>query len=207
MKRRAAFHCSLVVCAVMRIAPAQAIEVQVIDFSGKPLADAVVFVSAPADGAGTGEKLAVIDQVDKRFEPVVSVMQTGTAVKFPNKDNIRHHVYSFSPAKIFELKLYSGVPTEPVVFDQAGLITMGCNIHDGMVAYVYVVDTPTFALTDNNGRAELPPLESDAVVKAWHYQMISTTNAPSKPAINSDSTLTLSIDLDANAPVPPSLNE
>jgi len=73
------------------------------------------------------------------------VVQAGTPILFPNHDKVRHHVYSFSPAKTFELKLYSGVPGTPVLFDKPGLVVLGCNIHDQMVAYVQVVNTPYFA--------------------------------------------------------------
>ena len=96
-------------------------------------------------------------------------MQAGTAIIFPNSDNIRHHVYSFSPAKKFELPLYSGVPAEPVVFDKVGFVTLGCNIHDWMIAYVAVLPTPYFQVTGNDGLAalkDLPP--GHYTVQAWH---------------------------------------
>jgi len=111
---------------------------------------------------------AVIDQVKKQFEPQVSVIETGTSVSFPNKDNIRHHVYSFSKAKPFELKLYSGKPSNPVVFDQPGLVTLGCNIHDVMLGYVLVVDTSWHAVADGRGVAQfhkVPPGQYE--VHAW----------------------------------------
>ncbi len=83
--------------------------------------------------------------------PRVTVVRTGTAVTFPNSDHIRHQVYSFSHAKIFTLKLYAGSPQHAVVFDQPGLVVLGCNIHDRMVAFVGVVDSPYFAKTDGFG--------------------------------------------------------
>jgi hypothetical protein len=96
-------------------------------------------------------------------------VQVGTAVNFPNSDNIRHHVYSFSPAKKFELPLYSGVPAEPVVFDKAGFVTLGCNIHDWMIAYIAVLPTPYFQVTRQDGRGvlkDLPPGQYN--VQVWH---------------------------------------
>jgi hypothetical protein len=99
----------------------------------------------------------------------VTALQVGTPVLFPNSDNIRHHVYSFSPAKKFELPLYSGVPAEPVVFDKVGVVTLGCNIHDWMIAYVAVLPTPFFQVTGNDGRAvlkDLPP--GHYTVETWH---------------------------------------
>jgi hypothetical protein len=93
----------------------------------------------------------------------------GTTVIFPNSDNIRHHVYSFSPAKKFELPLYSGLPAEPVVFDKVGFITLGCNIHDWMIAYVAVVPTPYFQVTRQDGRAVLKDLPAGRyTVQVWH---------------------------------------
>ena len=95
--------------------------------------------------------------------------QVGTSVMFPNSDNIRHHVYSFSPAKKFELPLYSGVPAEPVVFDKVGFVTLGCNIHDWMIAYVAVLPTPYFQVTRQDGRAVLKDLPAGQyTVQVWH---------------------------------------
>jgi len=129
----------------------------------------VVYVE-PAAGHFTPRPgaTAVVDQINKQFAPQVSVIETGTTVSFPNRDNIRHHVYSFSPAKPFELKLYSGKPSNPVLFDHAGVVTLGCNIHDVMLGYVVVVDTPFHAITDAQGLARihgLPP--GDYHLHAW----------------------------------------
>lgn len=190
---------------VLHMSAPAALDVRVTDAAGAPLADAVVFVSSATPGNVTTNTTAVIDQVNKRFLPEISAVQIGTAVNFPNKDNIRHHVYSFSPAKSFELKLYSGVPAAPVTFDHAGLVTMGCNIHDGMIAYLYVVDSPNFALTDANGQAVLPDLEPSAVVSAWHYRM--TSSAAPSAAATSAAALTLVVELDPLAPVPPALDD
>lgn len=110
----------------------------------------------------------VIDQVDKEFIAHVTPIQKGTAIEFPNHDQIRHHVYSFSPAKNFEIPLYKGLPAKPIVFEKAGVVSLGCNIHDWMSAYIYVVDTPYFAMTDKNGQASmaLPPGEYE--IQYWH---------------------------------------
>ena len=83
-----------------------------------------------------------IAQAKRQFSPRVTVVTVGTPVTFPNFDTVRHHVYSFSPVKTFELKLYAGVPNAPVVFDKPGIAVLGCNIHDQMAAWVVVVDTP-----------------------------------------------------------------
>lgn len=141
---------------------------------GDPVADAVVFAlplgpdGRPAPDPGQ----AVIDQVDKEFVPHTTAIPAGTAVHFPNHDQIRHHVYSFSDAKTFEIPLYAGTPAEPIVFDQPGVVTLGCNIHDWMKAYVFVTDTPYTAVTDDSGRATLegvPPGEYG--VRVWHARL------------------------------------
>jgi plastocyanin len=140
--------------------------------AGAAAADTVVYAEAVGARAPMpAPKGAVIDQIRKEFVPRVNVIQTGAAVSFPNKDNIRHNVYSFSPAKTFELKLYHGTPSQPVVFDRAGIVTLGCNIHDKMIAYVLVVDTPYFAKTDAGGHARLDGLApGEYDITAWQPQ-------------------------------------
>jgi len=143
------------------------------DNKGKSVADAVVFAT-PLSGPvakPTTPKTAIIDQVDKEFISYATPVQVGTAISFPNNDEIRHHVYSFSPAKTFELPLYppGKGAKQSIVFDNPGVVVLGCNIHDWMKAYVYVLEIPFFAKTDANGRAtiaDLPPGEYD--VQVWH---------------------------------------
>ncbi|KQT41505.1 hypothetical protein ASG44_12820 [Methylophilus sp. Leaf459] len=129
------------------------VTVIVLSASGNPVEDAVVVFYDGKTPASNPNAMGKIVQKNKMFNPKVTIVQTGTSINFPNEDSFRHHVYSFSPAKKFELKLYSGVAADPVLFNQAGLVTLGCNIHDSMVGYIYVVDTPFFAKTDDKGRA------------------------------------------------------
>ncbi len=110
------------------------VNVAVIDSQGAPVRDAVVYAEPVGAKPGARSHSAVIDQVNQQFVPYVSAIQVGTAVTFPNHDNIRHHVYSFSPAKKFELPLYAALPAEPILFDREGIVTLGCNIHDWMLA-------------------------------------------------------------------------
>ncbi|MGF6724438.1 plastocyanin [Paraburkholderia sp. GAS41] len=161
-------------------ASAASLEVAVVDQNGAPLADAIVYAT-PLSGKLPPVKPAssVVDQIKRQFVPLVSVVQSGTAITFPNKDNFEHDVYSFSPAKKFELHLYHGVPASPVVFDKPGLVVMGCNIHDSMIAYVMVVDTPWFAKTDANGHASIDNLPADNYkVTAWHYRLADANALP-----------------------------
>lgn len=145
------------------------------DKAGKAVADAVV-VALPASrtGASTGGISAtiIVDQVNKEFVPYVLPVRVGTTVNFPNKDNIRHHVYSFSPAKNFELPLYSGSPPAPVLFDKPGAVILGCNIHDWMIAYIYVSDSPYFAKTGADGKARLTDLPAgNYALRTWHPRL------------------------------------
>jgi plastocyanin len=143
------------------------VTVMVTDAGGKPVTDAVVAFYDSKTPAVNPNAAGKIIQKNKMFNPKVTVVQTGTSINFPNEDSVRHHVYSFSPAKKFELKLYSGVPTNPVPFDQAGVVTLGCNIHDSMVGYIYVVDTPFFAKTDDKGKAILKLNDGQYTYQAW----------------------------------------
>jgi len=154
-------------------ATAQAVPwtVQLRNAAGQPLADAAVAVELRGRPAKASGVKAEMGQRDRQFQPQLLIVQTGTAVNFPNFDTVRHHVYSFSPIKVFETKLYSGTPAEPIVFDKPGIAALGCNIHDRMSAHIVVVDTPLFARTDASGfaRFDLPPGEHQ--IKAWHPSM------------------------------------
>lgn len=157
------------------LAPAWAgnLNVVVKSDTGQPLANAVVQLNSPAAAKApkSGAAPAIV-QRDKAFHPQVTVITTGTAVNFPNEDNVRHHVYSFSPTKRFELKLYSGTPAAPVVFDKPGLVVLGCNIHDHMVAWVHVVDTPYHGTTDAQGRLSLTNVPNGRYqMQVWHQRM------------------------------------
>ena len=170
-----ALACALMVASAG--ASAAGVAVQVSDASGKPLADVVLYIEGVAGAAAPGGgKDASIEQRGLKFVPTVSVVQTGTKVAFPNADRVKHHIYSFSPAKKFDQKLYSGVAAAPQVFDKAGTVVLGCNIHDRMVAYIKVVDTPYFARTDSAGVARIElPAAGKYTVSAWHPNMVGAT--------------------------------
>lgn len=146
--------------------------VQVVDEQGAAVPDAAVYWLPQGGRAPRGALQATIGQQDKRFIPYVSVVQTGTAVSFPNRDSVRHHVYSFSAPKVFDLKLYAGTPAQPVVFDKPGLVALGCNIHDWMLAYVLVVDSPWFGVSAAEGRVQVKAVPSgDYRMMVWHPRM------------------------------------
>jgi plastocyanin len=152
-------------CSAVQAVP---VTVQLRGPSGQPLAGAAVAIEVKGRTGKTSTAKAEMGQRDRQFTPQLLVVQTGTAVSFPNFDTVRHHVYSFSPIKVIDIKLYAGTPTEPVVFDKPGVATLGCNIHDRMSAHIVVVDTPTFARTDDKGQASFDLPAGEHAVKAWH---------------------------------------
>jgi plastocyanin len=163
----------LLLAATRTDATAASLVVEVRDLHGGAVSDGVVYAIPEAKRPLAPSRRAVMDQKNRMFVPHVLPIQTGTAVTFPNSDNVRHQVYSFSPAKKFQLPLYAGTPAAPVVFDKAGVVTLGCNIHDQMSAYLVVVDTPYFALAAN-GQAELEGLpEGRYDVRIWYPGMRS----------------------------------
>lgn len=148
---------------------AATIDVGVSGPTGAPIENAVAYAIPKSGPAPFRKREVAVEQIDKTFVPFLTVVQTGTAVSFPNRDTIRHHVYSFSQPKPFELKLYVGTPAAPVVFDKPGEVVLGCNIHDQMLAYILVVDTPWFARTGATGRARIEGLPAgEYEVKLWH---------------------------------------
>lgn len=162
-------HCVMTMLACVW-SPAYALSVQVLSADNKPLADAVVWLTPAA--AAPPKKSAVMDQVHKTFVPYILPVQVGTTVDFPNSDSINHHVYSFSPAKRFELKLSPSMHNNHILFDKPGIVTLGCNIHDWMLAYVVVLETPYFGQTDNKGQARLDEPEGGIKeVHVWHPQI------------------------------------
>jgi plastocyanin len=125
------------------------------DAQGQPVAGAVLSLSGPAQAKSKSPQRSWIRSTNSS-SPAVLAVATGTAVSFPNRDDIRHQVYSFSPAKRFELRLYEGTPSAPVTFDRPGLVMLGCNIHDWMLGYVYVTDDPMVRLSaTQQGRIQL----------------------------------------------------
>ena len=170
----------LVVALMGGCAWAGPVQVTVTDSSGKPLSDAVVFLDSPEAKAAVKPQSGIeVEQVSKQFSPLVSVVPVGSLVAFPNRDTVRHHVYSFSPAKTFDLKLYIGTPANPVLFDKTGVVVLGCNIHDRMLSWVLVVETPYFGKTGATGQVTLataPP--GNYRLKVWHAGL--ATGAPAQ---------------------------
>jgi plastocyanin len=173
----------LAVVACTLGAQAATVNVVVTDPAAKPVADAVVMLE-PASGhlpvkPMSGVRIA---QVQRQFSPQVTVVTVGTPVDFPNFDTVRHHVYSFSPIKPFELKLYAGTPHAPVVFDKPGIAVLGCNIHDKMAAWVVVVDTPLHTRSAATGKAQIEGVPPGSYrLRVWHPGFAAPTEPTSTP--------------------------
>jgi plastocyanin len=180
-------YASALVCSALLLGAsstyAAELRVLVKDRHGKPLADAVVSAVPVDPKAPQHAKPPVdaVDQVDKQFVPYVTPVFVGSKVRFPNSDHIRHQVYSFSPAKKFELPLYGGTDAPPVLFDQPGIVVLGCNIHDWMVGYIYVSATPFFTKTAAAGTATLEDLApGEYTVRVWHPSMEQSEEATAR---------------------------
>lgn len=154
-----------------------AVVIQAYDQLGNPLQDAVIlapegYISTSVD-ANRAQPPAIMDQIDKAFAPKVLTVEQGRQVNFPNSDNIRHHVYSFSTPKVFELKLYSTQPEHPISFEQPGIVVLGCNIHDQMIGFIVVSDTPIWGQTDQQGQTSLDIGSDVQNLRVWHPDLKS----------------------------------
>jgi plastocyanin len=173
---------ALGVCLLAVRAPLYAAElnVSVLDPAGHGSAGIVLVAEPQFDlPAKRLSRTVIMDQRQKQFVPNVLIIQTGTGVDFPNSDQIEHQVYSFSPAKTFQLSLYAGHKYPPIVFDHAGLVVVGCNIHDQMIGYIYVTDSPFFGRSDDAGQwtvHDLPP--GNYRIAAWHPRMQESAGTP-----------------------------
>ena len=155
---------------VMPAALAAPLQLSFVGVDGRGIGGTVVTLRSTDSSRPVAKPTAgVLDQVDRQFVPNVLVIPVGSQLVFPNSDSVSHQVYSFSPAKNFKLALYAGKLYPPLVFDKPGLVTLGCNIHDSMIGFVYVTDSPWFGKTGTQGRVDIaavPP--GDYLVRLWH---------------------------------------
>lgn len=176
--RVSAFKAFLILPALAATAAhAGTVDVTVRASNGRPLANAVVMIDSPGrrDAASRFAGPHVMAQQNIAFRPEILIVPVGANVSFPNRDRVRHHVYSFSTPKKFELKLYGREETRSVTFDKPGVAALGCNIHDAMSGFIVVVDTPFAARTDAAGRVSLTGVPAGrATLRVWH----ATLRAP-----------------------------
>ena len=166
-------------------AHAATVTVDVRGADGKPLAGAVVMVDTPRKPSGPFKFDYAYEMAQQNiaFAPHVLIVPIGSTVTFPNRDKVRHHVYSFSKPKRFDLKLYGKDETRSILFDKVGVVALGCNIHDSMSGFVLVVDTPYAVQTDANGHATINGVPAGtASVRIWHPTIRNPDNMLSLPA-------------------------
>lgn len=161
-------------CLLSASVAAEQVSITVVDNQGQPVPQAVVALS-PTSASGISKaqsappRKAELAQREKQFDPHVVAVQKGGAVDFPNEDNIKHQVYSLSDTKKFELLVDEGASVTGPVFDKVGQVNVGCNIHDWMLAYIYVTDTPYFSTTDAQGKATIDvPAGENYQWVMWH---------------------------------------
>lgn len=161
---------------------------------GEPIADAVVSLvplDHPVPPPSPQTAAVEIAQEDEQYQPFMTVVRTGTRVEFPNKDRIQHHIYSASETKKFEKPLYAPGAREAIVFDQPGVVALGCNIHDWMAAYVVVLDTPWFARTGAKGDARLSDIPPGRYrLDVWHPRQVGPDRRPARVPLSREVTIT-----------------
>ncbi|MBJ7538795.1 methylamine utilization protein [Marinomonas transparens] len=183
----------LVLFSIFAIQTAYAdVQIKVVDQDNNPVSNAVIsLLSAPM---ATAKTVAVMDQIDTSYEPRVLVIQKGQYVSFPNSDDIRHHVYSFSKPKSFELKLYKGSDIAPILFDKSGLVVLGCNIHDSMIGYIYVADNVFTVKTNEKGWATVPAKMGDDIT-IWDEYFVDGTQTIKHYKITNEEKQTIQLEL------------
>ncbi|HWA10369.1 MAG TPA: hypothetical protein VG838_13025 [Opitutaceae bacterium] len=158
--------------AVPALEAAGTVQVVLKDAKGQPVADAVASLTKldpPAPVVTPPADPVAIVQKDEEFHPYVTPLVVGTRVTFPNEDSIQHQVFSQSEAKQFDIPLYRGASKEIVTFDRPGVVTLGCNIHDWMKAYVVVLATPYYSKAGDDGKATLSELPAGHYhLEVWH---------------------------------------
>jgi plastocyanin len=134
----------------------------------RPRPQAVLWLDVPA-GSPAGQMKALLDQRNIDFSPRVLVVRVGTVIEFPNNDRVFHNVFSFHDGKRFDLGLYPVGTSKRVTIDHPGLSRIFCNIHPNMAAYIMAVETPYYALSDENGRLTIPNVPPGTYAyHAWH---------------------------------------
>lgn len=194
----------LLALLVSHFSYAAKLKVSVSDSENIYLPGTVVYLIPSKPIEDVPEVTDIMDQVDRQFKPHILTVQTGTLVHFPNSDSIKHHVYSFSAPKRFELPLYKGTETDPLLFDKPGLVELGCNVHDWMLGYILVVDTPYFARTNEHGIAEFDVPSDNYTVKVWHPRIQDSASSLQK-SVNLAGQSQLDFSLDS--PLLPGLDE
>ncbi|PCK31611.1 methylamine utilization protein [Pseudoalteromonas piscicida] len=205
MQKLTLLRCIVVVFAMLQLNIVMALEIQVLDNDKQPLENAAVWLTGKGTAKEQRQLSFKMEQKDKSFVPHILIVQAGAQVSFPNLDPILHHVYSFSSTKAFELKLYRDDPKQ-VLFDQPGIVELGCNIHDWMLGYIVVVDSPLFAVTDKNGKANIDlgaTQVGELQLHVWHerFENLEQIEQRQFSGLNNTSAITYQIKQTLMAPL------
>jgi plastocyanin len=163
------FILALTIIFITFLAQSKQISVSLLTELDMEVGNVVVYLTSKnPTKSNPSNDVAIMDQVDTQFSPHILVIQKNTKVHFPNSDSVKHHVYSFSKAKTFELQLYKELQADPLLFSKLGSVELGCNIHDWMLGYIFVVDTPYFGKTDIKGNITFEIPDGEYQLDVWH---------------------------------------
>ncbi len=154
-----------------------------------------------ASGVNINKSLFTMTQKNRQFTPHILVVEKNSQVEFPNADSIMHHVYSFSKSKTFELKLYREQPQNPITFEQTGVVELGCNIHDWMLGYIVVVDSPYYAITNEQGVASFDIQNGAYKLNVWHEGFRDISNIESQEVVITNNKLSYQLKQKLTLPI------
>jgi plastocyanin len=173
------------------------IVVSVTDQSGEALSGAVVYVER-VDGKPiewqSDDAVKIIDQKGESFSPFVTALSTGDSLEFHNTDPITHHVYSFSKIKPINIIVPARQNSEAFTFNEAGVVALGCNIHDHMAAFIYVSPSPVTGISSEDGTVSLSGLaDGDYMLSYWHHRVPRSQTKSKEVSITGNTELTVEI--------------
>jgi len=175
------FIFALTILSVTFLSQSKQISVSVVTQQNVQVGNVVVYLTPKnPNQSAISKKIDIMDQVNTQFLPHILAIQKNSKVRFPNSDSIKHHVYSFSQAKTFELQLYKEIQADPLLFSDLGVVELGCNIHDWMLGYIFVVDTPYFGKTDSQGKLSLDLPDGKYQLDVWHPRIQDKFSSLSK---------------------------
>ena len=176
--------------------------VTVYDNNQKVQENVVVWLAPEqASKVNLNESLFTMTQKNRQFTPHILVVEKNSQVEFPNADSIMHHVYSFSKSKTFELKLYREQPQNPITFEQTGVVELGCNIHDWMLGYIVVVDSPYYAITNEQGVASFDIQNGAYKLNVWHEGFRDISNIESQKVVITNNKLSYQLKQKLTLPI------
>jgi plastocyanin len=197
--------CTIFFSGISFFAQSKQLSVNVLNAQNMHVGNVVVYLTPKnPKPRNTSKDIAMMDQVNTQFLPHILVVQKDTQVDFPNSDSIKHHVYSFSKAKAFELQLYKELNAEPLLFSTQGSVELGCNIHDWMLGYIFVVDTPYFGKTDMQGNLTLELPDGEYQLDVWHPRIQDEVTSLSRQLTLSEES---EINVTLKSPLLPDVNQ